>query len=122
METARKIYFVRYLATYNYNSELIFRSADKVALRTNIGAHRSNVKTALGIKEKYKIRPFALADEEEKSGYKEVVKVVLMNPVPREVCYIEGGAKIPTGTGGKLFGHTLYSGSDFIYALENSDT
>lgn len=120
VETSLVRFFVRYLATYRYNTEIIFRSPETVTARTNIDAHKSNLKTAFGIKEKYKTRPFSFSDETDQKD-KRAEKVILMNPVPREAYCIKNGTKTPVGSQDKIFGYTLYSGSDFIDELKKAD-
>ena len=86
----------------------------------NIGAHRNKFKIIFGIKEKYKVRQFFFDDTEDILEQKEVVRVILMNPVPREVSYIKNGAKEPTGNGERMFGYILYNGSGFIKAISET--
>lgn len=117
VDTPQIRFLVKYLPTYRYNSELIFQSAEALSQRVNKNAHKSVLKTALGIKEKYKLRQFSFSDIRETSS-KRTERIVLMNPVPREAYAIKNQVKEPVGSRDRIFGYTLYNGSDFISELE----
>ena len=68
----------------------------------------------MGIKEGFEIRPFKF-DTAFGVPNEKYENVVLLNPVPSGVCYIDrDGMMTPTGSGEKMFGYTIYNGTDFL--------
>jgi hypothetical protein len=89
-------------------------------IHRDINAHKNKFKVIAGIRESYETKPFKfdLAYGMPNEKYE---NVVLLNPVPREICYIDGdGMMTPTGSGEKMFGYTIYNGSDFLFLLKNN--
>jgi hypothetical protein len=120
VKTHDKNYYVRFITNFNYNTEIIFSSKTEIRIHRDINAHKNKFKVIAGIRESYETKPFKfdLAYGMPNEKYE---NVVLLNPVPREICYIDrDGMMTPTGSGEKMFGYTIYNGSDFLFLLKNN--
>ena len=120
VQTPKTKYFVRYLTCFNYNSEVTFHNKNEIIIHTNINAIKNKFKVIFGITEQYLTKKFSF-DTVFEPLPKKTENIVLLNPVPRGIDYLDrDGIKTPTGSGEKLFGYTVYNGTDFLKLLENS--
>ena len=119
VETPQTKYFVRYITCFDYNTEIIFQNKNQLQIRRNINAHKNKFKVIAGINETTEERDFRF-DTVYAAPPKKSENIVLLNPVPREVEFIDrDGMKTPTGSGDKFFGYTIYNGTDFLKQLKN---
>ena len=121
IETPKVRFVVRYMTFRKHHTKITFRSNKEVDMTVNLNASKSTLKVLFGIKEKTKAFHFDF-DEKFYDRDKEVRKIVLMNPVPFEVNYInKDGVFSPTGSGQEMFGFTIYNGSGFLSMLRELD-
>ena len=120
VKTNEKNYYVRYITNFNYNTEVILCSKTEIQIRKNINAHKNRFKVLMGIEESYDPKEFR-HDEAYGTAGEKYENIVLFNPVPRGICYIDrDGTMTPTGSGEKLFGYTIYNGTDFLSLLQKN--
>ena len=120
VQTPTVKYYVRYLTCFNYNSEVTFHSKKEIIIHKNLNAQKNKFKVLFGIIENHRTRDFSF-DTVFEPLPKRTENIVLLNPVPREIDYLDrDGMKTPTGSGEKLFGYTVYNGTDFLKLLERS--
>lgn len=120
VKTNDKNYYVRYITCFNYNTEITFHSRTEVRVRRNINAHKNKFKVIAGISESVDSMPFHF-DTAYGMPNEKYENIVLLNPVPRDICYLDRDGMItPTGSGEKLFGYTIYNGTDFLIQLDKN--
>ena len=120
VDTGKKLWTVRFFTPKKYLSHIIFESNAKIGIKTNIT--KSQLKFVLGFnKPKYKQLDYKYVERIETEGRK-TASALLINPVPHEVFKKDSdGAVIPIGTGEKLFGYTMFTGSGFLENLARED-
>ena len=111
-------YYVKFATTKRFLSSFLFVSKDEMKYIKL--ARRGNLAIIFNSKNKIKSLRIAFpAEIDENDKYS--VKTILVNPA---VMNIErkssDGATIPTGSGEKLFGYTIYTGSGFIETLKRN--
>ena len=120
VQTPQTKYYVRYITIFDYNSSITFKSKNEIIIGKNLHAHRNKFKVIAGISAKYVTKEFQF-DTAYDLPPKRSENIVLMNPVPRSVDYLDhDGVNTPSGSGERLFGYTIYNGSDFLKKLENN--
>ena len=111
-------YYVKFASTKRFLSSFVFVSKDKMKYIKL--ARRGNFAVIFNSKNKSKTLKIAFP-EEIRADDKYSVKAILVNPA---VMNIErkspDGATVPTGSGEKLFGYTIYTGSGFIETLKRN--
>ena len=121
IETPKVRFAVRYMTFKKRLSKVTFRSNQEVDIIVNMNASRNLWKSLLGIKEKTVAYHFDF-DETFYDKDKRVEKIVLMNPVPSEVNFInKEGIFTPTGPGQEMYGFVIYNGSGFLSMLDQLD-
>lgn len=121
IETPKTRFAVRYMTFRKYHTKITFHPKREIYMTVNLNASKSPLKVLFGVKEKTKIFHFDF-DESFYDRDKKVKKIVLLNPVPFEVNYInQEGMLTPTGSGQELFGFTIYNGSGFLAMLRELD-
>ena len=120
VDTGKKLWTVRFFTPKKYLSHIIFESKEKIGIKTNIT--KSQLKFVLGFnKPKYKQLDYKY-DECINAEGRRSARALIINPVPHEVFKKDSdGAVIPIGTGEKLFGYTLFTGSGFLDTLARED-
>lgn len=110
-------YYVRFFAAYRRRSQLTFCDENTLKITTNI--HKSRFKEVLGLNKPHaKTLAYSYTDTPPML-VKNVVKVLLVNPVPHDILKKNtDGSLTPIGTGEKLYGYTLYSATGFLNELE----
>ena len=133
VNTGKKLWIVRFLPCYRYNSDLIFMNDSTINIKHNRirlkaslfpghirqGARidtKQNKRFSAG--GKTKTISYSFTDEVSVSGVK-TARALIVNPVPHTIRKAEfDGAIYETGTGEKMWGYTLFSGSGFLETLE----
>jgi hypothetical protein len=120
VQTPTVKYYVRYLTCFNYNTEVTFHSKKEIIIHKNLNAIKNKFKVLFGIIESHDTKEF-IFDTVFEPLPKRTENIVLLNPVPKSIDYLDrDGIKTPTGSGEKLFGYTVYNGTDFLKLLERS--
>ena len=134
IDTGKKIWAVRFLPCYRYNSDLIFIDENTIKIKHNPirlkaslfpvnarHAQRLTLKTEnkrFSLDGKVKTIEYSFKDEVLRYGCKSA-RALIVNPVPHTIRKVEkDGAIYETGTGERMWGYTLYSGSGFLETLE----
>lgn len=133
VNTGKRLWVVRFLPCYRYNSDLIFMDANTLKIKHNpirLKAslfpghirHGVRVNTDQGKRfsfdGKVKTINYSFTDEVSASGIK-IARALIVNPVPHTIRKAEfDGAIYETGTGEKMWGYTLFSGSGFLETLD----
>ncbi len=118
VKAGKYTYYVKFATSKRFLSSFTFVSKDQMKY-TKIARH-NRFTIILDFKDKNYILPIAFPQEiDEKDKY--TVKAILINPA---VMNIErkgsDGAVIPTGSGEKLFGYTIYTGTGLIETLKRN--
>ena len=134
ISTGKKIWAVRFLPCYRYNSDLIFVDENTIKIKHNPIRLKSSLlpsnsrhasrwtfktenKRSL-FDGKVKTLTYSFTDEVLHYGVKSA-RALIVNPVPHTIRKVEkDGATYETGTGERMWGYTLYSGSGFLEALD----
>ena len=116
VDTGKKIWCVRFFTTPKYLSHITF--VDKKSIQIKTGIIKSRLGFVLGLnKSKVKRVEYTFDDCVTAEGRK-IEKAVLLNPVPHDVFKKDyDGAIIPIGTGERIHGYTIFSGSGFLENL-----
>ena len=111
-------YYVKFATTKRFLSSFLFVSKDEMKYIKL--ARRGNLAVIFNSKNKIKTLKIVFPPEIDAND-KYSVKTILVNPA---VMNIErkssDGATVPTGSGEKLFGYTIYTGSGFIETLKRN--
>ena len=116
VDTGKKIWCVRFFTTPKYLSHIIFVDKRSIQIKTSI--IKSRLGFVLGLnKSKVKHVEYTFDDCVE-SDTKKIEKAILLNPVPHDIFKKDyDGAIIPIGTGERIHGYTIFSGSGFLENL-----
>ena len=134
VETGTNIWLVRFFAVWKYDSAMLFSEGDSVQITSPRpkgsvpSAVRSSAtrvrmvkrdSSALGFRRiKTTVFPISFEEGAESVNGKKVNRALIVNPVPHTIRKVEkDGAIYETGTGEKMWGYTIYSGSGFITEL-----
>ena len=111
-------YYVKFATTKRFLTSFLFLSKDEMK-RIKI-ARRGNFATIFGAKNKVKIFKIVFpANIDEKDKYS--VKTILINPAVMNIeRKTSDGGTVPTGSGEKMFGYTIYTGVGFIETLKRN--
>ena len=117
VRTRTHIYLVKYATAKRRYSDMIFLSKSKMVYRKL----RLNNKFTAAFDLKPKVTEMNVRFPQTfDDGY--TVRAILINPVPRDIFKKDSdGSIVATGSGEKLFGYTVFSGSGFIATLERED-
>jgi hypothetical protein len=118
VKAGKYTYYVKFATSKRYLSSFTFLAKDQMKY-TKI-ARRNRFTIILDFKDKIQTLPIEFPKGiDEKDKY--TVKAILINPA---VMNIErkgsDGVVIPTGSGEKLFGYTIYTGTGFIETLKRN--
>ena len=123
VHTPTKKWVVRFMTPKKKSCYITFLDKETIEIKKL----KRQIKLRLGIfgtgeidngKSKVRILPYSF-DELPCFDDVAVQKVLLVNPVPLEMFKAEGGgARIPIGTGERLYDYIMYSGTGFINTLE----
>ena len=118
VKAGKYTYYVKFATSKRYLSSFTFLSKDQMKY-TKIARH-NRFTIILDFKDKSQTLPIEFPKGiDEKDKY--TVKAILINPA---VMNIErkgsDGVVIPTGSGEKLFGYTIYTGTGFIETLKRN--
>ena len=116
VDTGKKIWCVRFFTTPKYLSHITF--VDKKSIQIKTGIIKSRLGFVLGLnRSKVKHIEYTF-DDCVASTDKKMEKAILLNPVPHDVFKKDyDGAIIPIGTGERIHGYTIFSGSGFLENL-----
>ena len=134
INTGKKVWTVRFLPCYKYNSDLIFVDENTIKIKHNPIRLKSSlfpVNSRHAIRQtlntenkrfsldgKIKTINYSFTDEVLHYGVKSA-RALIVNPVPHTIRKVEkDGAIYETGTGERMWGYTLYSGSGFLETLD----
>ena len=117
VHTPYKRWYVRFMTPKKHRSHITFVSKYEIEIKTNVT--RNAMKAVLGFG-KTKVKRIGYSfDEVFKTDRMETQKVILVNPVPLDIFKMDiDGARIPIGTGEKLYDYIMFSGSSFINTLQ----
>ena len=120
VNTGKKIFNVRFFTPKKFLCHIIFNNDETVSIKTNIT--KSQMKFVIGINHpKTKVVEYRFGTPADTTTIK-TVNALIINPVPHEVFKKDtDGAIIPIGTGEKLRGYTLFTGSGFLDTLRRED-
>lgn len=139
VDTGKKLWVVRFLPCKKYDTELIFNDKDTIIMkrdpmmmkgsvshargryggRYNFVGFDALTKQILGGKTKTKVINYSFTDKKEQL-YRTSERALIINPVPYMIKKKEDdGATYETGTGERMWGYTVFSGSGFINTLRN---
>ena len=112
-------YYVKFATSKRFLASFTFISKSQMKY-TKI-ARRNRFTTILDFKDKIYTMPIAFPEAlDDKDKY--AVKVILINPAVMNIEKKErDGAVLPTGSGEKLFGYTVYTGTGFIETLKRNE-
>ena len=119
VHTPYKRWYVRFMTPKKHRSHITILSKEEIEVKTNVV--RNNIKATLGLGNVKVKRVEYSFDDEFKSDRMPTQKVLLVNPVPLDMFKRErdgDGARIPIGTGEKLYDYVIFSASGFINELE----
>ena len=139
VDTGRELWSVRFLTYRKYNIDMIFENAQTLIIKTNpvrmkasimhhesdmpfMGAFVARMNLAGMIPSFLKRKKvlnfdYSFTELEELEG-RECKRALIINPLPHTIKKKEeDGATYETGTGEKMWGYTIYSGSGFITEL-----
>lgn len=120
VNTGKKIWSVSFFTPKKYLSHLTFVDSRTVDIKTNI--IQSRLKFILGLNNPRLKRIEYVFDDKPTEGEKNTAKALIVNPVPHDVFKKDAdGAVIPIGTGERLYGYTLFTGSGFLETLMRED-
>ena len=118
VKAGKYIYYVKYATSYRFLSSFTFLSKNQMKY-TKIARH-NRFTIIFDVKDKVYTMPIEFPkgiDENDKY----TVKAIIINPA---VMNIEkkgsDGVVVPTGSGEKLFGYTIYTGTGFIETLKRN--
>ena len=120
VKTSRKTWVCKYLTSPTRDRSVQFDSPERITLLK--GLTPSRIKEAYGIPSpRRKEKDFSFSHPE---GFAESVELaVILNPAPRMTdIKLSDGRTEPTGTGGMVFGYTIFTGSGFISRLDHEET
>lgn len=103
-------YYIKYATATRPLSSFTFLSRDK--MRYTKHRPRNRFSTVLELKDKSREMKISFPKGEGK-------RVILVNPMPRDI-FVKNdmGVTVPTGSGERVYGYTVYSGTGFLEMLE----
>lgn len=135
VDTGKKLWTVRFLPAKRYNCDFIFEDESTLKIKHNPIRFKSSImgrrasyvaiskqSSGGGANDKIKIKTlpysFSEADEIKMNGRKSA-RALVINPVPHTLKKKEkDGATYETGTGERMWGYTVFSGTGFLETLE----
>ena len=119
LKTSSKTWICKYLTSPTRDRLIQFDTPDKITILKGLTPNR--IKDAYGIpspRRREKNFSFSLPD-----GFSDKCELaVIMNPAPRMTdVKLPDGRTEPTGTGAKIFGYKIFTGSGFISTITRSD-
>ena len=119
LNTKTTLYEVRLLTLKKYNASLLFESEETMQYVTY--PYRNAFTTILNFQPKCRTYPLDQTPATVR-GSRTAVKVLLVNPVCREMFYKDGdGARVATGSGAELFGYTVFTATGFLETVKRND-
>lgn len=110
------IYYVKFATAKSSLTTMTFLSKNE--MRYTKHRRRSAFQTIMGFKDKTKIMNIIFPEHSDKSGNSER-NIILVNPQPRDILVkTPDGVIVPTGSGERIHGYTIYSGPGFIDMLK----
>ncbi|MHC1694371.1 MAG: hypothetical protein AB9835_03675 [Eubacteriales bacterium] len=114
VETDKHVYSVRMIPTCLKRRIYSFRSATKYTLSDIFPFPRLSYRRKLADKRLRDVDYTSLTA----FNVKEIIPVMLFNPAPMNVSYLDGTIERQAGDGDKIFGITIYGASGFIKHLK----
>ena len=138
VDTGKKLWTVRFLPCKKYNMDLIFEDEKTIVMKVNpvrlkgslmgeFNGSTPSTARATGMiglisvfrKSREKRIEYSFTDMKEQL-YRKSERALIINPVPHTLKKKEAdGAIYETGTGERMWGYTVFSGSGFINMLRN---
>ena len=138
VDTGKKLWTVRFLPCKKYNMDLIFEDEKTIVMKINpvrlkgslmgeVNSSTPATARATGLigltsvfrKSKEKRLEYSFTEMREQL-YRKSERALIVNPVPHTMKKKEAdGATYETGTGERMWGYTVFSGSGFINMLRN---
>ena len=135
VDTGKKLWSVRFLPCKKYNCDLIFEDENTIKIKNNPirlksslmgrGRHTRSTRpikmdTNTPVKQIGKAKTIKYSFTEEITHIRrKSVRALVINPVPHTIRKKEkDGAIYETGTGERMWGYTIFSGSGFIETLK----
>ena len=105
-----RTYFIKYATAYKPAAAFTFKSREEASYTKYCGKNRFAL--VLGLHDKTKDLRIVFPQEEGE-------RIILVNPMPRDIFVkTPDGSTVPTGSGERIYGYTVYSGTGFIEMLE----
>ena len=118
LETKDEIFYVKFATAKSSLTTMTFLS--KSEMRYTKHRRRSAFQTIMGAKDKTKIMRINFPSYINESDPKER-KIIITNPTPRDIFVkTNDGVVVPTGSGERIHGYTIYSGAGFIDMLKRA--
>ena len=118
LRAGKYTYYVRYVTPKKPLSTVAFLSKNEIRYTKHA---RKNIFTVVfGFKDKSKILKLTFPEfVDEKDKYS--IKAVIVNPKPRDIMVKNPeGATVPTGTGEKIYGYTIFTGKGFLETVRRN--
>lgn len=114
VETDRHIYSVRMIPTFLKRRIYTFHSTTRYTLSDIFPFPRLSYRRNLADKKLHDVNYTSLTAAEGK----DIVPVMLFNPAPMNVSYLDGTTERQAGDGDKIFGITIFGASGFVKHLK----
>ena len=118
LETDKEIYYVKFATAKSSLVTMTFLSKNE--MRYTKHRRRSAFQTIMGMSDKTKIMKINFPDFIDESNPKDR-KIIVTNPTPRDIFVkTNDGVVVPTGSGERIHGYTIYSGAGFMDMLRRT--
>ncbi len=114
-------YYVKYFTPKRPLSSVTFLSKDAISYTKH--PRRNVFTTIFGFRAKTKIMPLRFPSHINNKD-KNIIKAIIVNPKPRDILVKNPeGSIVPTGTGEKIYGYTIFTGKGFLRSVkQNSES
>ncbi len=118
VKAGKYTYYAKFATPKKPLSSMTFLSKDEIRYTKHA---RKNIFTLIfGFKDKSKILSLRFPEYiDEKDKYS--VKAIIVNPKPRDIMVkTQEGPIVPTGTGEKIYGYTIFTGKGFMESIKRN--
>ena len=118
LETKDEIFYVKFATAKSSLTTMTFLSRNE--MRYTKHRRRSAFQTIMGLHDKTKIMKINFPDYIDETKESER-KIIITNPTPRDIFVkTNDGVVVPTGSGERIHGYTIYSGAGFMDMLKRA--